>query len=123
MSTVAALLARQWTSCPSVFARPSISSVVLLQLVGTQIHFQCHGSLIKHSFQRCSKVAAKVMPLVADSEEIQTQPPPRPQLKEKDVPALFIRPRGHLLLTPKFPSLDIKDHAKIIASILKTPQV
>ncbi|XP_059480966.1 protoheme IX farnesyltransferase, mitochondrial [Neocloeon triangulifer] len=110
MSTVAALLARQWSSChsPLLLKYPVYLSNSFLQL-------------------RCrSKAAAKTKPAVineTDDISLQSEVLVRPvPSKEQDLPALFIKPRGHLILQPKFSPLDIKDHAKLIAAVLKTPQ-
>ncbi|XP_065353791.1 protoheme IX farnesyltransferase, mitochondrial [Cloeon dipterum] len=99
MSTIAALLARQWSSChPKLLRQP--------------VYFS--NSYLRPN----SKVAAKVKSPIFSEEAAVVVVPPR----ERDVPALFIKPRGHLLLQPKFSASDIRDHTKLIAAVLKTPQ-
>jgi protoheme IX farnesyltransferase len=64
---------------------------------------------------RCSKVAAKVQPAVATV----VQSGPNDPSSDIDVPVLFIRPRGHLLLKSGIPNEDIENHAKVIATALQ----
>lgn len=124
MTCPARLFGQKWglNYCKSVFLTRHATSSFFMHVVSLKICSSLFPLYMLHiifiiyycvlRWQRCSKTAAKTQPVVVDVPS---------QSENTDHPAVFIRPRGHLLLTPSIPST--KDHAKIIAALLQTPQV